>query len=216
MIGPKVSVFYDTLTEEEIITPYPSLAGDNYHRDWNKLSVPELKDFLDLVEPSSYAKCAENLFTYHSRDKNFHMTVPVEDLYIATNYSGIIPQKYDINQLQRLSKAKFGIIINRDRILPYLDALDEEGDAVLYTLIGGNYYQILNYWPLPEIKKLCDYGEYFAPICADDNFWNIVSYQQLIKFLTSYGIKDPLWDWYQLSKRIIEYFIEMGPTIGNW
>ena len=61
--------------------------------DWNKLSIQELKDFIDLVDPHFYIKCAEELFNRHYRDKNFPATIPVVDLYIAATYSGKIPQK---------------------------------------------------------------------------------------------------------------------------
>lgn len=54
--------------------------------DWNKLSIPELKDFIDMVDPTIYAKCAEELFNYHSRDENFMATIPVVDLNIGEKY----------------------------------------------------------------------------------------------------------------------------------
>ena len=69
---------------------------------------------------------------------------------------------------------QFDISPDRDRIiriLRYLNALDEE--IPYRTLTGGDYhldYLILSNLSLLEIKKLCQYGGYFGPICADDNF----------------------------------------------
>ena len=210
--------------------------------DWNKLSTQELKDFIDLVDPHFYIKCAEELFSLHHRDKDFRTTIPVADLYIAANYSGKIPQKYSVRQISRLSKSKlaqfatqFNIPPDRDRIiriLRYLNALEE--DRIPYrTLTGGDYYLdylILSNLSLPEIKKLCDYGGYFGPICADDNFWNLVAIHhfpgvvpslgttwfQLVEFLTS--TKD-VNEGLRLAAQygnfsLIEYFIGKGAIIG--
>lgn len=41
------------------------------------------------------------------------------------------------------------------------------------TLIGGDYcidYLVLSKLPINNIHRLCDYGDSFAPICADDYF----------------------------------------------
>ena len=212
--------------------------------DWNKLSTQELKDFIDLVDPNFYIKCAEEIFSLHYRDKNFRTTIPVADLYIAANYSGKIPQKYSIRQISQLSKSKlaqfatqFNISPDRERIiriLRYLNALDEEGNRVPYrTLTGGDYYLdylILSNLSVPEIEKLCDYGGYFSPICADDNFWNLVAdnhfpavvpslgttWFQLVKFLTS--TKD-VNEGLRLAAKynnpsLIEYYI--GKGANNW
>ena len=76
---------------------------------------------------------------------------------------------------------QLGIPPDRDRvirILRYLNALGEESTLPYPTLTGGDYhldYQILARLSIPEIKKMCDSQGYFAPICADDNFWNIVA-----------------------------------------
>ncbi len=113
-----------------------SIAEPKGNVDWNKLSIQELKDFIDLVDPLSYAKCAAYVLENHLWDKNFQMTIPVQDLCIAANYSGKVPQKYKISQLRQLSGAKltifadqFGIPPDRDRvirILRYLNALEQE------------------------------------------------------------------------------------------
>ncbi len=80
--------------------------------DWNKLSIQELKDFIDLVDPHFYIKCAEELFSLHHRDKGFRATIPVVDLYIAANYSGTIPQKYSVRQLSKSKLAQLATHFN--------------------------------------------------------------------------------------------------------
>ena len=93
--------------------------------------------------------------------------------------------------------------MDRNRRLYNLDIWEEESSPPYRTLITGDYL-ILSYLPLPEIKKLCDSGGYFAPICADDNFWELVAnhhfpgvipivgitWVQLVEFLTSDEVKD--------------------------
>ena len=113
------------------------------------------------------------------------------------------------------------------------ESLSEEESSPYRTLITGDYhldYLILSYLPLLEIKKLCDSGEYFAPICADDNFWNMVAnhhfpgviptvgttWFQLVKFLTSDEVKN-IDEGLNLSAYIgnfslVKYFIGKGAT----
>ena len=46
------------------------------------------------------------------------------------------------------------------------------------TLMGGDYvidYLVLSKLPIDKIIDLANYGEYFAPMCADNYFWYLVT-----------------------------------------
>ncbi len=97
--------------------------------------------------------------------------------------------------------------MDRKRPSRNLNICEEESNPSYHTLIGGDYhldYLILSHLPLLEIKNLYRNGEYFAPICADDYFWEMVAnhhfpgviptvgttWLQLVEFLTSDEVKN--------------------------
>ena len=103
------------------------------------------------------------------------------------------------------------------------------------TLIGGDYaidYLVLSKLPIDDILLLSNYGEYFAPICADNYFWYLVAnyhfpgviptagttWFQLIKFLTSDKVKNIdkglKLSAYMGNISLVEYFISKGAN--NW
>ena len=105
------------------------------------------------------------------------------------------------------------------------------------TLIGGDYaidYLVLSKLPIDDILGLSNYGEYFAPICADNYFWYFVatyhipgviptsgtSWFELVKFLTIDRLKN-VNKGLALSAQagnlsLVEYFIGKGACNWNW
>lgn len=146
--------------------------------DWSKLSPGEIKEFIKLNSPLSDVEIAQTLFT--NRRDNLVVTEPIADLYIATNFTGTIPQKYDPDKIKRLSKRKlkifgqiFGIEPNADRIiriLGYLGALSDTGNY-FSLLAEENYISIALKLDYGDIIRLCQVSPKFNRICTSTSFW---------------------------------------------
>lgn len=146
--------------------------------DWTKLTPTEIKDFLEANGSGLYIKWAEELFK--NRTPETVITEPVADLWIASNYWGIIPQIYDIDKIRRLSKKKlaefshiFGIEPNVEkivRILRYLGALSQPNYwEILPTEILHTVAFQLAYEDVLCLGNTCHHK--LNNLCKDPNFW---------------------------------------------
>ena len=97
--------------------------------DWSKLSLDDLRAFVEANSPNSYINCSQMLFTNRTPDTK--ITDPVVDLYIASQFKGNIAPKYDIGKIRHLSSKKlrefakaFGIKPDKERIIRILGFMD--------------------------------------------------------------------------------------------
>lgn len=153
--------------------------------DWDKLTDYQLIEFLQLykVTPQfeNLSLQAEKIYNQviSQLGNNVIFTLPVIDLYIASNFKGNIPQKYLPETIRNLPSQKlqqFAVVFNLPditperliRILNFLNALDLTS-PIDQMLTEIDYFIALNLDYLSLIKY-CKTSIKHLRICQDNSF----------------------------------------------